>query len=151
MPLLFWFCAGPGPGSGGILLSNYVIFRRGFVYGNKGILKVYMQEVTYTKKKPKSKEPGRGKKGKLSVLPKGDILITKGQSSPRDPPMGKSPQSRAVQASSLKSMGFSKQCLLSSTHTPGAEFQVLHWDNTSGIPAVSLHNPRGLRQLSVAN
>lgn len=91
MPLLFWFCAGPGPGSGGILLSNYVIFRRGFVYGNKGILKVYMQEVIYTKKKnPKSKEPGRGKKGKLSVLPKGDILITKGQSSPRDPPMGKS-------------------------------------------------------------
>ena len=58
--------------------------------GTRVSSKYICKKLHIQKKKPKSKEPGRGKKGKLSVLPKGDILITKGQSSPRDPPMGKS-------------------------------------------------------------
>ena len=77
---------------------------------------------------------------------KGILRGQKDRSSSRDPPTGKSHR-----AGSTSQHGFSKQCLLPSTHTPGAEFQVLNLDNTAGIPAVLLHHTWDFRQLSVKN
>ena len=86
------------------------------------------------------------KGGESYVLQEGGIL--RGQtdrSSSRDPPTGKSHRE-----GSTSQHAFSKQCLLPSTHTPGAEFQVLNLDNTAGILAVLLHI-WDFRQLSVKN
>ena len=86
------------------------------------------------------------KGGESYVLQEGGILRgQKDRSSSRDPPTGKSHRE-----GSTSQHAFSKQCLLPSTHTPGAEFQVLNLDNTAGILAVLLHT-WDFRQLSVKN
>lgn len=129
------------------LLSNYAIFKRGCVDGR--VPKGLNAEVK------KNRQSERGKKDKCSLLQKGDILKTRGQKDRSSLTQGhtqrKGIQSRAGQTSSFKSTAFSKQCLLYSTHTPGAEFQVLNLDKTTGISAGLLYNTWSFGQLSVKN
>lgn len=99
------------------------------------------------------KKPIRKRKRGINALSsKKEILLKqedKGQVLTQGNAHGKGLQSRAVQTSSLKSMGFSKQWLLYSTHTPGAEFQVLNLDNTAGISAVSFLDTWSFGQFSL--
>ena len=133
----FEFVLVPDPVQEATLLFNYTVFKRDCVEGTRVSPKLQMQSL---KKKKKKTITQRIRKRK------GILRGQKDRSSSRDPPTGKSHR-----AGSTSQHGFSKQCSLPSTHTPGAEFQVLNLDNTDGILAVLLHHTWDFRQLSVKN